>query len=502
MNSKIKTIINSSTGFICQFIILVLGFIIPKIILNSYGSDVNGLTNTITQIFTYMALLETGIASATKNVLYKPIQENNKNDIIFWICVSKKNYQKVSKIYFFLVIIFSIFLPFLLKTKVDYITILLYIFFEGLVGVISFYFINSWNCFFSVNGDNYIVNIFSLLVKILCYTVKIVLSLYSFNIALIQIGYFCVSLIQLFLYYIFLKRKYNWIYKSTKEYKKENINAKLPNRFAFIVIDLSWAIFSSTDMIVLSIFLSTKIASVYSVYNLVFLSLNSLLNAIYNSINYNLGQTYIKDINKYKKLHNLYNSLFMSAITILVCVCYFLIIPFIKLYTKGVDDINYIDYILPVLFCVIQLLSWSRCVASNLVNISGNAKKVSVVSIIESLLNIILSILFSFLFGIYGVLYATIVTLPINAIYLNWLSEKTILNRSPKKTILIFFVNFFIFFVTIFLANFIKIKIDNYFYFIFFGTILLVIYFILVSLINIIINRDVIIYLKQFFNKK
>lgn len=52
--------------------------------------------------------------------------------------------------------------------------------------------------------------------------------------------------------------------------------------------------FSSTDMIVLSTFISTQAASVYSVYNLVFSNLNLLLNTVYSSVSYILGQTYYK----------------------------------------------------------------------------------------------------------------------------------------------------------------------------------------------------------------
>ena len=42
---------------------------------------------------------------------------------------------------------------------------------------------------------------------------------------------------------------------------------KLKDSNAFIVTEIAWTIFSSTDMIVLSVFVSTKLSSVYSVYS-------------------------------------------------------------------------------------------------------------------------------------------------------------------------------------------------------------------------------------------
>lgn len=72
MNRK-KFIRNIGTGFVGQLIIIILGLIVPRIMITSYGSDKNGLLSTISQIFAYMALLEAGIGQAARNALYKPI---------------------------------------------------------------------------------------------------------------------------------------------------------------------------------------------------------------------------------------------------------------------------------------------------------------------------------------------------------------------------------------------------------------------------------------------
>ena len=79
--NKSKFIKNVVFGFGGQLIILALGLIVPRMMISSYGSDVNGLVSTITQIFSYMALLEAGIGQAAKNALYKPIIKNDKNGI-------------------------------------------------------------------------------------------------------------------------------------------------------------------------------------------------------------------------------------------------------------------------------------------------------------------------------------------------------------------------------------------------------------------------------------
>lgn len=81
MNKKIiaKNII---VGFGGQLITIILGLVIPRIFIKSYGSDVNGLLSTITQIFTYMALLEAGIGQAARNALLSHLPRMIKKVLI------------------------------------------------------------------------------------------------------------------------------------------------------------------------------------------------------------------------------------------------------------------------------------------------------------------------------------------------------------------------------------------------------------------------------------
>ena len=488
MNSLNKTKINLFVSLLSQAIILILGLIVPRIVLVNYGSDTNGLTSTISQVFTYLALLEAGISLSARNAFYKPIKENNKEDISFVASLAKKYYRKVSIIYFSVIIMFSLILPFVFKTKVPYFTIFVYILFEGLSSVVTFYFINTWTTFLKANGDSYIINIFSLISRVLCYGVKIILSLHSVNIAFIQIGYFLVSLIQLYIYYLYMNKKYGWI-----KYDINTADAKLPEKNANLISEVAWVVFSSTDMIVLSIFVSTKLSSVYSVYNMVFIALNGLLNSVYSSVNYHLGLEYNSgDINKYIKIHDAFMSMFVGCISLLMSICYFLIIPFVKLYTRDVTDINYIYAFLPLLFCLIQMLSWSRYVTGNLIGISFRQRKAVKVNITEAVINLSLSIILVRFLGIEGVVLATVIALPIKVIYCTYVSDAIILNRKVYKTVSILGVNYLLFFVCVVFQRFINFNISNYFSFVVYGAIFTIILTIIFALFNVVVNKDVI----------
>jgi O-antigen/teichoic acid export membrane protein len=481
---NIKNAIVSAVG---QVFLICLGLIVPRIVLVNYGSDSNGVINTVTQIFTYMALLEAGIGQASRNQLYKPIHENNQLGISEILSVTRKYFRKISYFYVGSVVILATGLPFILKTEVPYWTVFFIVFFDGLTNVVSFYFINTWSIFLSASGQSYISTTFDTASSILNYSVKIILCLFKINLAFIQAGYFCVALIKLLFYYVYMKRRYPWI-----NYKVPNNSLKLQDRYSYVLTEIAGTVFSATDMIVLSIFVSTALSSVYSIYNMVFLALDNLLGAVYFSLCFNLGKAFQTGIEKYTKVHDLFNSVFVGSMTCLMCTAYILTLPFIKLYTTGVTDIEYIYQWLPLCFCLVQLLSWSRYVGGNLTGIAGYAKPTSYISVIEAILNVSLSLAFVYLWGIMGVTIATVAALPIKIIYVNWVSDYKVMKRKPWNTIKIIGINWAIFVATVLTCYFLNINLNipNYWWFALYGFIITIAFAIITFIINGLANHN------------
>lgn len=496
--NKRQTFINLFISVLSNIIILIMGFIIPRILLTHYGSDTNGLISTISQIFTYVALLEAGISQATLNALYKPLHDKDKQSTINVLFASRKYYRHVTHLYATLVIVLSIILPFIIKSELSYFTISLAVFFEGASGVVSFYFIQTPSILLTADGKTYIKSIIELVIKFGGYGIKIILALMGFSIVYIQLGYFLLSLVKVLLYYIVIQKKYKWL-----DYTKcDNKNLKLPNRNDFVVSELAWTFFSSTDLIVLSIFASTKMSSVYSVNNMAFLALNNLLNAAYYAIYYLLGKTYYTDMNQYRKIHDAFNSFFMGLVTVFMGVGLLLAGPFIKLYTAGVTDTEYNLYWLPFCFCVIQILSWSRYVSGNLSGIAGYAKQVSHISLLEAFINVFFSVILVNIWGIYGVVIATIAALPIKVIYTNYIADKVIMKRSVFQTIKILGINYLLFAGIVFVRSKITFNINNYFSFVVHGIILVAIIGLITLCANFLVNPFIFSSLKRMLRKR
>ena len=175
MNSK-KNTKNVFYSVFSQIIVLMIGLLMPRIILKYYGSDTNGFVGTITQIITYVALLEAGIGQATRNELYNYIngdKYDNKNISVI-MSISRQSYRNITKIYALTIILLACIMPIIIKTDLNYITVFSVTILEGLTGVIPFFFIQNWTTLFTVDGKQYVISNIELINKILFYSLKII----------------------------------------------------------------------------------------------------------------------------------------------------------------------------------------------------------------------------------------------------------------------------------------------------------------------------------------
>ena len=69
--------LNSAASLLLEFVSVICGFIVPRLIIGTYGSDINALTSSITQFLSYIALVEAGVGGVIRAALYRPLAEKN-----------------------------------------------------------------------------------------------------------------------------------------------------------------------------------------------------------------------------------------------------------------------------------------------------------------------------------------------------------------------------------------------------------------------------------------
>ena len=500
-----KGVYNIFWGVGGQVIILALSLFIPRFILKSYGDEANGLTNAIGQIFTYLALIEAGVGQAAVQALYKPLTINDTNTVSEILFATKKQFQKLTYIYIFSVFVFAFIYPlFIAKNDLScievfgsqYLGVFLFILIQGVTNALFFYFISALKQLLIADGCNYIIVNITTVFRVIVSVCKIILFNLQINLVALQAVYLAITVIEVTTYIFVFRKKYPDISLKSKG------NFVLEEKNSFFVHEISNAVFNSTDMFLLSLFCDLTTVSIYAIYNLVFTSVNTLVNQVHGGCYFILGQTYNKDRDEYINVHDAYDTIYMTFVFIFISISYVLILPFVSLYTNGATDISYIDTKLPILFCMIQLLSCCRITSSNLIKIAGHAKKTIPNTIAESVINLVVSIILVNIIGVYGVLLGTIIALCYRTNDMVIYSNKKILNRSPLKTYKTIIVNFLVFIAVAIISKLFIIKCENYIQFAIWGCVVSCVIILIYFIVNYLANRRVLMgVLKRYLKR-
>lgn len=76
-----KALKNIICEFLLELVTVVCGLIVPRLIIGTFGSGINGLSSSISQFLSYIVLLESGVGGVMRAALYKPLAENDINSI-------------------------------------------------------------------------------------------------------------------------------------------------------------------------------------------------------------------------------------------------------------------------------------------------------------------------------------------------------------------------------------------------------------------------------------
>ncbi|MBQ9859403.1 MAG: hypothetical protein IJO76_01840 [Clostridia bacterium] len=438
MNKKTKqSIYNLMCSVGSMLVSIVLGMLLPRIILVKYGSEMNGLLNSVTQFISYLIVFEAGILEAATQALYKTVGNKDRPATNEILSAVHKNYQRIGVVYCLgLIGIAALYPLFVPVEELSWFQVFLIMFFSGLSNVVAFFFQAKYKILLTVDGRAYVFSNLTTLVTVLTNVLKIVLLLNGMKIYYVIMLSFLPSLIQTLYVSLYINKKYKWVDLSATPN-----HAALTQSKDAMVHQISGLIFSSSNTLILTLFCDLKVVSVYAVYTLVVGHLELLMDMPFNSCSFALGQMYNTNRERYKKLLDSMQVLFAAMLFSVFTITYRLLLPFVSLYTDGVTDAAYIDKWLPLLFVILGLLKHVRTPTRHTVKTAGHFRQTLPRSIAETAITVVASIIGVLFLGIHGVLLGTIIAVAWRTLDFIFYANKVILERSPKKDLWIFGAN-------------------------------------------------------------
>ena len=453
-----STVINAFTSVMLQLVMILNGFIIPKIILINFGSEVNGLISSLTQFLNYISLIEGGVTSVIMANLYKPLAKNDIDKISSIVKTSKNFFKKIGYIFFAYTLVLAVIYPLIFKTSFSF----EYIFFIIMILSFTLYIQNNFSIslklLLTADKKVWIVSLTQMLLIIMNLISFVLFANVIKSIHLLKLITALIFILQPIIYSMVVKKLFN-----LKEDVDENTDL-LKNRWSGFAINIAAFMHYNTDVTVLTFFTNLKVVSVYSVYSLVSNGLRSIILSFSSGVAPTIGHLYAKgNFDELNKKLSLYEYTIFFIVFLLFSVGGLLINPFVQIYTSGITDIDYHNLTFGILIILSEAI---YCIKEPYVAIAYAANKFNEIKIhayIEALINIILSIVFVNKFGLIGVSIGTIVAMTYRTLFHVYYLKKNILYRS----MFVFFDKLLKFgfatFVGIIICLIIPLKITNLF---------------------------------------
>lgn len=433
---KKKAIINSLFSILVEIVTVISGLILPRMIISTFGSEVNGLISSITSFIGYITLLQSGVGTVAKAAFYKPLADKDHEQLCVIVKTVEQFFRKIAAVSIFYMFALAVLFPTIIASQAGD-----FFYTASLVLIISvgtaaqYFFGITHQMLLEADQRSYVYSV----VQIVTVIVNTI-----FSVILIQAG--CsIQIVKLGSAVFFVLRPMILSFYSRKKYKIDDNcevdKSLIKQRWDGFAQAIAYFIHNKTDVFVLTIFsritdnITLGLVSVYSVYSMVLVGLSSFVTSIGRAVTSAFGNIIAcgekESLNSAFRLYNTFMHILCTSVFATTSITIF---SFIRVYMKNVNDANYVQYAFGILIIAAEYIYCLRLPYQNIIYAAGKFKETKRSAIIEAGLNIVVSVALVGLLGLLGVaigtlsamVYRTIsftVYLCKNIVYLNAVSQ-------------------------------------------------------------------------------
>lgn len=478
---------NLAGSLILSIVTAISGLILPRLFITNYGSVTNGLISSGRQFIEYLSLVEAGIGYASIAMLYTPIKERNHSNVNRILSAAKVQYEKSGKLFLILILLLSLVYPFTVSNQVGWGTAFSMILVLGVGGISEFFLIGKYRVFLTASQKGYVIYLAQAVGVMVNIVVTVILISFKMNPVLLQL-IVAIIFVSRFIYLKkYLEKKYPWV-----DYNSATDDNIIHSRLDVLIHQIVNLVIVNTPIIIITVFLGLKEVSIFTIYLLIHNMVIMLLSVFMNGFQSIFGDIIAeKDKKILMKNFHLYEWLFYTIVNIVYVVLSILYIPFIKLYTFGISDANYIRPHMALLFIIIGLLHNMRLPYMSILNSAGLFKKTRNAAIIEAIISLSLSLYLVNIYQIEGVLLGWLIAYVFRIVILIKQISVDYVYNSILPTLKLLFLNVLFFVISLLICKQISnIEINSFIDFIVEGIKLVFVSTSIILLLNFIFYRS------------
>lgn len=420
-----KAIYNILTSLMLQLVTIICGFIVPRLIISTYGSDINGMIASITQFLGYIVLLEAGLGGVVRAALYKPLADNKDVEISAILSGTEKFFKKIAYVFALYALVLAAFFPSIIGDEFEWWYSAFLVLITGISIFAQYYFGITYSILLQADQKNYISNIIQIGTITINAALTVILILSEFNIHVVKLLSSFIFMLRPILLYIYVSRKYKITTKCLPNYQAIN------QRWDGLGHHIAFFLHNNSAIVILTIFTNLKEVSVYSIYYMIVVGIEKITSIFSSGLEAAFGNIIAKNEKDILlKTFAIYELLSAGITVTLFTTAGLLIIQFVSIYTSGIFDANYIRPEFAIVIFLAEAIYCIRMPYHSVTLAAGHFKQTRNGAFIEAGLNIILSIILVQFWGIIGVAIGTLVAMTFRTIQYGVYLSKNILQRS------------------------------------------------------------------------
>ena len=393
---------NTVTTVLLQIAMFASGLIVPRVMLLAYGSEVNGLVSSISQFINYFNLLEAGLSSATTYALYKPLADHDTYEINRILSASRKFYLQVGGIFTALVVGLALLYPlYIQKQGFSNFEISLLVLVLGINGALEFFTLAKYRTLLTADQKTYVISLTSI-VQWTVYTVIIVIfTALKCNVILTRAIALLAIFVRTLLLVAYCKRRYRYL-----DYSVLPNTDALNRRWSALYLQILGMIRSSGPVVLLTLVSrNLQLISIYTIYNIVIAGIQMIMGVFYSGLTASFGDVIAKgETGILRRAYGEFETLFYYVCGVVYSLSFALITPFVRIYTAGVTDADYIQPVWAALFVLNTMLYSMRVPQGMLVISAGMFRETRAQSTLEGAILLLCGGVFCHFYGMTGLL--------------------------------------------------------------------------------------------------
>lgn len=480
-----RLLYNTVSSLIFQLTTIICGFILPRLILNAFGSEVNGLVNSITQFLGVISFLELGVGAVVQSALYKPLAEKKQEDVSKIIASANKFFTRLGQILLIYVIALVIVYPQFAGKNFGFVyTATLIV----AISISSFaqYFFGIVNRLLLTADQRGYIQYNAQTLAVVCNTAAcFVLIRVGCSIQIVKLTTSLIYLLQPFLIYLYVRHHYSI------DRKIKYIKEPIPQKWNGIAQHVAAVILDGTDTIVLTLFATLSDVSIYSVYFLVVKGVKQLFMSMTNGITSLIGELWAKqELKELNKTFSWTEWVIHTGTTFVFGLTAILIVPFVKVYTLGIHDANYIQPLFAALIVAANAGHCLRLPYNIIILAAGHYKQTQNNYIIAAILNIVVSVVTVKAWGLIGVAIGTLVAMGYQTVWMAVYDSKNLIKWPLRNFAKQIFVDGLTVIIGFFTTRMIAMPEATYIEWVFLAVKTAFIWVVIVGVLNMVFYRD------------